>query len=674
MIIFDLFEHNNKNPHTVAEGNMAPGRAGSGRSELFAELLAKKIAQSYPDGFTLDFTDPWHLAQWLKTWQVKRWAQEFNRLQDYEQSSVIDSLWNELRQLGFEYDTSEQNWEPKQMPGVGRGVTEGIMDVVKQAFNDNVVGWPMGTPDQQFIQGWARDIKRRTGVSVSPEKLMQLYNHYAQSPDIMQTHGTSNESMSTDRDSLAEDEYDQYEAGKMDVIDAVTRMFVRLARQGIDPIDIIADRFGWGTEDLDDLAQQYDFEDSAEWLNSFDQGVAEQVLRGPLSRDARRERVAPTDRDTVRRELWKYVRSLDQPGSSNRAHAMAYSCPTWGRLYRQFNDDVSELLSRAPTKLLAQALEEIQSKFQVVAEGRFEYDKKTGQMAHNTADADQRHGLYINGKLVKTYNSREACDNVKQRDPKFKSATIKKIAETTGDKPFDQMLKGITSKTAVTKQQKIDRREEKKQNQERAKNAFGNMFGGPGAGIGNLSIRKDPPKDVAEAKADPTGSWVVYNGTKVVKFKTHSGAKAYAAKNGGEVASGEYYADRIQKKSAPGVVSEKKTVEKHDADSQDLFSYHGSEPKVRRVLARAHKEIPNAKNDIEAVVGHIATVDDINIDQQRQIGLLTRKLVQAQDNYNQQERRFRDLTSKLRQQGDQATPRDIQAAEPLAKLNRACHL
>ena len=219
MIIFDLFEHNNKNPHAVAEGNMAPGRAGSGRSELFAELLAKKIAQSYPDGFTLDFTDPWHLAQWLKTWQVKRWAQEFNRLQDYEQSSVIDSLWNELRQLGFEYDTSEQNWSPKQMPGVGRG-------------------------------------------------------------------------------------------------------------------------------------------------------VAEQVLRGPLSRDARRERVAPTDRDTVRRELWKYVRSLDQPGSSNRAHAMAYSCPTWGRLYRQFNDDVSELLSRAPTKLLAQALEEIQSKFQVVAEGK----------------------------------------------------------------------------------------------------------------------------------------------------------------------------------------------------------------------------------------------------------------------------------------------------------------
>ena len=52
---------------------------------------------------------------------------------------------------------------------------------------------------------------------------------------------------------------------------------------------------------------------------------------------------------------------------------------------------------------------------------------------------------------------------------------------------------------------------------------------------------------VAEAKADPTGSWVVYNGSKVVRFKTHSGAKAYAEKNGGQVASSEYYHDKIQK-------------------------------------------------------------------------------------------------------------------------------
>jgi len=58
------------------------------------------------------------------------------------------------------------------------------------------------------------------------------------------------------------------------------------------------------------------------------------------------------------------------------------------------------------------------------------------------------------------------------------------------------------------------------------------------------------PEQYKEAKADPTGSWIVYGGNKVMKFKTHTGAKAYAEKNGGKVASSEYYADRIQK---PGV-------------------------------------------------------------------------------------------------------------------------
>jgi hypothetical protein len=52
---------------------------------------------------------------------------------------------------------------------------------------------------------------------------------------------------------------------------------------------------------------------------------------------------------------------------------------------------------------------------------------------------------------------------------------------------------------------------------------------------------------VEEGKADPVGSWVVYNGTTVKRFKTREGAKAYAEKNGGKVASSEHYADNIQK-------------------------------------------------------------------------------------------------------------------------------
>ena len=74
---------------------------------------------------------------------------------------------------------------------------------------------------------------------------------------------------------MTEDEFDQYETGAMDEQEAVTAMFTRLARRGRDPIDLIANRFGWGTHELDDLAQANGFADSAEWLNSFEPGLAE---------------------------------------------------------------------------------------------------------------------------------------------------------------------------------------------------------------------------------------------------------------------------------------------------------------------------------------------------------------------------------------------------------------
>ena len=44
------------------------------------------------------------------------------------------------------------------------------------------------------------------------------------------------------------------------------------------------------------------------------------------------------------------------------------------------------------------------------------------------------------------------------------------------------------------------------------------------------------------------GSWVVYDGNKVKRFKSRTNAKAYAEKNGGKVASSEFYADNIQGK------------------------------------------------------------------------------------------------------------------------------
>ena len=70
--------------------------------------------------------------------------------------------------------------------------------------------------------------------------------------------------------------------------------------------------------------------------------------------------------------------------------------------------------------------------------------------------------------------------------------------------------------------------------------------------VGRLgkSAKSEPvgkPVVTAEGKADPVGSWVVHDGSKVKRFKSRDSAKAYAEKNGGKVASSEFYADNIQK-------------------------------------------------------------------------------------------------------------------------------
>jgi hypothetical protein len=65
------------------------------------------------------------------------------------------------------------------------------------------------------------------------------------------------------------------------------------------------------------------------------------------------------------------------------------------------------------------------------------------------------------------------------------------VAEATGDVKFDKMLKGITGKKEVAKQQKIDTKQQ-------ARDAFGGMFGG-GNPADKLSIRK---KGVAEGSDD----------------------------------------------------------------------------------------------------------------------------------------------------------------------------
>jgi len=66
------------------------------------------------------------------------------------------------------------------------------------------------------------------------------------------------------------------------------------------------------------------------------------------------------------------------------------------------------------------------------------------------------------------------------------------MSETTGDKPFDNMMKTI--KKGTGKQATADRKEQKQRNQEQTRQAIDNMFGG-GNPADKLSIRK---KGVAE--------------------------------------------------------------------------------------------------------------------------------------------------------------------------------
>ena len=96
----------------------------------------------------------------------------------------------------------------------------------------------------------------------------------------------------------------------------------------------------------------------------------------------------------------------------------------------------------------------------------------------------------------------------------------------------------------------------------------------------NESIEEARDGDTNFGSTVTRGSWVVYDGSKVKRFKSRDGAKAYAEKNGGKVASSEYYADNIQKQE----VDEGETWAKHNnpraggMSKKSVSSYRRSHP------------------------------------------------------------------------------------------------
>ena len=76
----------------------------------------------------------------------------------------------------------------------------------------------------------------------------------------------------------------------------------------------------------------------------------------------------------------------------------------------------------------------------------------------------------------------------------------------------------------------------------------GGILGGQsGTLLGEEDVAEARDSDANFGSTVTRGSWVVYDGSKVKRFKSREGAKAYAEKNGGKVASSEFYADKIQK-------------------------------------------------------------------------------------------------------------------------------
>jgi hypothetical protein len=109
------------------------------------------------------------------------------------------------------------------------------------------------------------------------------------------------------------------------------------------------------------------------------------------------------------------------------------------------------------------------------------------------------------------------------------------VAEVTGDKPFDKMM--TTIKQGTGKQKTADRKEQQKQTQQRARDAFGNMFGG-GNPADQLKIRE---QGVAEGQLNELDMFA----PRTVYFKMADGKYIKADYRGSEGLSGHTANDNV---------------------------------------------------------------------------------------------------------------------------------
>ena len=149
----------------------------------------------------------------------------------------------------------------------------------------------------------------------------------------------------------------------------------------------------------------------------------------------------------------------------------------------------------------------------------------------------------------------------------------KGLKEATGDKSFDNTMKNIVKGTS--KQRTADRIAQKKQNQERARNAFGSMFGG-GNPTSNLKVKEDIDEGImATVKAV---------GKKVIKKLGH-GSDADMIKD-------------LAKKMQP-------VKEAHlENDRANKHLHHATSPNVSHKSISAPSSVDKHSKDLNKVAGH----------------------------------------------------------------------
>ena len=149
----------------------------------------------------------------------------------------------------------------------------------------------------------------------------------------------------------------------------------------------------------------------------------------------------------VNEGMWDYVKGAGQETSDKvkrisqpfrDIHAAGQRSSLQGELTR-----VTQKLAKVIAKY-RQIKSQLAQTNESIYEGKFEYDKKTGQMGYKKHNEESdRYGLHIDGKLKRTVYGKSAADNLKKRDPKFKDAIIKKLDEGMWD-----YIKGAGQETA----------------------------------------------------------------------------------------------------------------------------------------------------------------------------------------------------------------------------------